>query len=267
MQALTDLILGVVLGAVQGLTEFFPVSSSGHLVIIEKLAGWAGFEVPDESVAIVVAVHGASLAAIVVAMWADLRRIVQFERKTILMLLLATVPVGLVGVFFKSRVEELFGSLLTVGVALIVTGVVLFIIELRKPGERSIGDVGVMKALLIGCAQALAVVPGLSRSGCTICAGLGSGLARDQAVRFSFLMAIPAIGGVCAYECLKAVTGSVEASTGFSWPLFAGGVISSFVFSLLAMKVLLKLVRRHKLSWFSLWCIPLGIIVLLVSFL
>jgi len=266
MSSLGELVYGILVGAVQGLTEFFPVSSSGHLVLFKKLAASMGFVSGEESLALEIAVHGASLAAICVALWPDILRIVSHERRTILLLIVATIPVGLVGVFLEGPVEALFDSLAAVGGALIVTGLLLIFIETRLRGTATASSMGPVRALLIGCAQAMAVVPGLSRSGCTISAGLGVGLERDQAVRFSFLVAMPAIGGAAFYQVLKVLRGSERFWEGHSWPLFAGAVASSFVFSLLAVVLLLRLVRRHKLSWFALWCIPVGAAALIVHF-
>ena len=202
MDALGELIFGLILGAVQGVTEFFPISSSGHLAIIQIFADKMGYGhfLGDKPIAFNVAVHGASLAAIVIVMRDDIKRIILGERRLLLMLLIATVPAGIVGVLLKSHIEKAFGSLNAVGLALIATGLVLILVEWKKPGDRRVSQTGLLDALIIGCGQAVAIMPGLSRSGCTIGAGLLRKLSRDEAVRYSFLMAIPAIGGAC---CVK----------------------------------------------------------------
>ncbi len=269
MDALGELIFGLILGAVQGITEFFPISSSGHLAIIQIFADKMGYGhvLGKEAIAFNVAVHGASLAAIVIVVRDDIKRIILHERRLLLMLLIATVPAGLVGVLLKSHIEDAFGSLNAVGLALIATGLMLILVEWKKPGDRSVSQTGLADALIIGCGQAVAIMPGLSRSGCTIGAGLLRRLSRDEAVRYSFLMAIPAIGGVCCYDLLTHLLKGADAWSGIPAPIFISGTVSSFVFSLLALTGLLKLVRRHKLSWFAIWCIPLGAIILIVHFL
>lgn len=252
----------IILGLVQGLTEFLPVSSSGHLAIGRELLG-AG--APDDLV-FEVTVHAATVLATIVVFRREilqlLRGLFRFkyneETDYILKILVSMIPVLVVGLFFKDRVEALFSSLAVVGAALLVTALLLFLSDRAKPGKAS-SRIGFGQAFLIGLGQAVAVIPGLSRSGTTISTGLLCGVRRESVAQFSFLMVlIPILGEAF----LDLVGGDMAASSTGALPL-ALGFAAAFASGLFACRVMIALVRKASLKWFALYCAVVGTIVIL----
>lgn len=261
----------IILGLVQGLTEFLPVSSSGHLTIGREILG---VEASGDLV-FEVTVHAATVLATIVVfrkqIWQLLRGLFRFknndETDYILKLCVSMIPVLVVGLFFKDRVEALFSSLLVVGVALLVTSLLLWLSDkgaLGRAGavERRNG-IGYGQALVVGLGQALAVIPGLSRSGTTISAGLLSGVRRDVMAQFSFLMVLVPILGE---TFLDLVGGEMAASSVGTLPL-ALGFVAAFLSGLFACRVMIALVRRASLRWFALYCAVVGAAVILFTLL
>ena len=253
----------LILGLVQGLTEFLPVSSSGHLVIFRELLG---AEAPQDLM-FEITVHVATALATIVIFRKQIIDLLQglfkfkynSQTEFILKLLVSMIPVAIVGFFFKDKVEELFSSLLVVGCALIVTALLLnFSDKARKKGEK---DVTWGQALVMGLGQAVAVVPGLSRSGTTISAGLLSGASRNKVAEFSFLMVLVPILGEAF---LDLVGGDAAASSIGTLPL-AIGFIAAFVSGLFACKAMIALVKKAGLKWFALYCAVVGLIVIICS--
>ncbi len=253
-------IEAIILGLIQGLTEFLPVSSSGHLAI-----GKALFGIETADLSFEVAVHAATVLATIVVFWKDIVKLLQglfkfqmnAETRYILLILLSMVPVFIVGMFFKDRVEALFGSgLLVVGFALLVTALLLFLSETlaaRRGGEG--GKVTWKSALWMGVAQAVAVVPGLSRSGSTIATGLLCGVKKEEVTRFSFLMVlIPILGEAF----LDVVGGDFGQSSVGMLPLLLG-FAAAFVSGLFACKFMIAIVKKAKLRWFALYCALVGL--------
>ncbi len=253
-------IEAIILGLIQGLTEFLPVSSSGHLAI-----GKALFGIETADLSFEVAVHAATVLATIVVFWKDIVKLLQglfkfqlnAETRYILLILLSMVPVFIVGMFFKDRVEALFGSgLLVVGFALLVTAMLLFLSETlaaRRGGEG--GKVTWKSALWMGVAQAVAVVPGLSRSGSTIATGLLCGVKKEEVTRFSFLMVlIPILGEAF----LDVVGGDFGQSSVGMLPLLLG-FAAAFVSGLFACKFMIAIVKKAKLRWFALYCALVGL--------
>ena len=249
----------IILGLVQGLTEFLPVSSSGHLAI-----GKALFGIETADLSLEVAVHAATVLATIVVFWKDIWKLLgglfkwkmNPETRYILLILLSMIPVFIVGMFFKDSVEALFGNgLLVVGCALLVTALLLFLSETltaRRGGEG--GKVTWKSALWMGLAQAVAVVPGLSRSGSTIAAGLLSGVSKQEVTRFSFLMVlIPILGEAF----LDVVGGDFGASSVGTLPLILG-FLAAFVSGLFACRFMIAMVRKARLKWFALYCVLVG---------
>ena len=257
-------IEAIILGIVQGLTEFLPVSSSGHLAI-----GKALFGIETTDISFEVAVHAATVLATIVVFRKDIVKLLQGlfqfkmnpETRYILLILLSMIPVFIVGVFFKDSVEELFGSgLLVVGVALIVTALLLFLSETlsaRRGGEG--GKVTWKSALWMGVAQAVAVVPGLSRSGSTIATGLLCGVRKDEVARFSFLMVLVPILGEAF---LDVVGGDFAASSVGVLPLVLG-FVAAFLSGLFACRAMIVLVKKARLKWFALYCALVGLACLI----
>ena len=249
----------LLLGLLQGLTEFLPVSSSGHLAIGKALFG---IETADLSFEIVV--HAATVLATIVVFWKEIVALfrglfkwqMNSETRYILLILLSMVPVFIVGMFFKDSVESLFGSgLLVVGCALLVTALLLFLSETlsaRRAGEGT--QVGWKSALWMGLAQAVAVVPGLSRSGSTIATGLLCGVKKEEVTRFSFLMVlIPILGEAF----LDVVDGGFAGSSVGSLQLLIG-FAAAFVSGLFACRFMIAMVRKARLKWFALYCLLVG---------
>ena len=264
-------IEAIILGIVQGLTEFLPVSSSGHLAI-----GKALFGIETADLSFEVAVHAATVLATIVVFWKDIVKLLQGlfkfqmnpETRYILLLILSMVPVFIVGMFFKDRVEEVFGSgLLVVGVALLVTAALLFLSEtlaarrempdqVRHDGTGHDGkEMSWKSALWMGVAQAVAVLPGLSRSGSTIATGLLCGVKKEEVTRFSFLMVLVPILGEAF---LDVVGGDFAASSVGLLPLVLG-FLAAFVSGVFACRFMIAIVKKAKLRWFALYCALVGL--------
>ena len=257
-------IEAIILGIVQGLTEFLPVSSSGHLAIGKVLFG---IETSDLSFEVIV--HAATVMATIVVFWKDIVALLQglfkwkmnAETRYILLILLSMIPVFIVGMFFKDYVESIFGSgLLVVGIALIVTALLLFLSETLTARRGSEGGKVTWKsALWMGLAQAVAVIPGLSRSGSTIATGLLCGVKKEEVTRFSFLMVLVPILGEAF---LDVVGGDFGQSTVGTLPL-ALGFVAAFLSGLFACKVMIAIVKKAKLKWFALYCVLVGLACLI----
>ncbi|MCR5710749.1 MAG: undecaprenyl-diphosphate phosphatase [Bacteroidales bacterium] len=260
-------IEAVILGLVQGLTEFLPVSSSGHLAIGKALFG---IETADLSFEVVV--HAATVLATIVVFWKDIVALLQGlfkfkmnpETRYILLILISMIPVFVVGMFFKDQVEALFGNgLRVVGCALIVTAILLFLSETLAARRGSEGGKVTWKsALWMGLAQAVAVIPGLSRSGSTIATGLLCGVKKEEVTRFSFLMVLVPILGEAF---LDVVGGDFAESTVGVLPLVLG-FVAAFVSGLFACRFMIAMVRKAKLRWFALYCVLVGLACLISTF-
>ena len=261
-----DWIQALILGLVQGLTEYLPVSSSGHLTIISTFFGIDG----ADNLEFTVAVHVATVLSTLVILWREidwiLKGLFKFkmndETKYALNILVSMIPVGVVGLFFKDKVEEAFGAgLLIVGVMLIVTSILLIFSYYAKPRKKE--HISLWDAFVIGVAQASAVLPGLSRSGSTIATGLMLGDKKEKLAQFSFLMVIPPILGEALLDVLKAVKG--EEAFGGSVDSFslAIGFIAAFLSGCFACKLMINLVKKGKLVYFGIYCAIVGVAVLL----
>lgn len=245
----------VVLGVLQGLTEFLPVSSSGHLVIGQALLGMEA-----EVLSFDIFVHVGTLVAVFAVFWGDIVRLLRHPfNKTVGLIILGCVPAGLMGFLLNDLFTSLFSSLVAVGCALIVTGVLLFISD-RFQGQRQIRDLNAGQALLVGLFQGLAITPGLSRSGSTIFGALLCGLKRSEAAKFSFLLSIPVILGAALKQVLDMRGGEIV----FQSSYLVGFVVAA-VCGYLAIRVFLKLLENKSLRYFSYYCWVLAIIVLLTQ--
>lgn len=255
-----------ILGLVQGLTEFLPVSSSGHLEIGKAILQ---IEARD-NLTFSIVVHGATVLSILVIFYKDLRDLLikafrfEYNESTsyLLKILLSMVPVGIVGIFFKDQVEAMFTSnLLLVGSMLLVTAALLIITNFVPSGSRKITY---LDALIIGIAQAIAVLPGISRSGATISTALMRGNNRDEAARFSFLMVILPILAANFLD-LKDLDPSAGGSVG--WVPLLVGFIAAFISGLIACKWMLSIVRKGKLLYFGIYCLVIGCIAIVAGFI
>ena len=264
----------LLMGLLQGLTEYLPVSSSGHLTIASALFGIEG----EENLTFTIAVHVATVLSTLVILWREivwlLRGLVDTkapllspERKYILAIVISMIPIGIVGVFFKDYVEAIFGSsLLIVGFCLIITSALLTMSYYARPRQKE--EISLWQAFVIGLAQSIAVLPGLSRSGSTIATGLLLGVKKEKMAQFSFLMVIPPILGEALLSILKAAKDGAEAAAGsISMSALAIGFIAAFVSGCLACKWMVSIVKKGKLVYFGIYCAIVGCIILLSSIL
>ena len=256
MDWLDDIILGVI----QGITEFLPVSSTGHLVVAETLLD----KKPDLTLNIIL--HAGTLLAILVFYHRDIWRAVARDRRVLELLVVGTIPVAVVGLVVKNWFRDLTEDPLLTGFMLLITGGVLLSTARRGPGEKDYHALTFRAVLLIGLVQAAAVMPGISRSGVTIVAGLAVGLRRESAAAFSFLLAIPAIGGATALQLFQWYFTRVATFNAAGPPPLDAGRMAlaagvSFVVGLAALWWLVGWLRRGRLHWFGLYCIPLGLAV------
>ena len=261
-----DWLQALVLGIVQGLTEYLPVSSSGHLAIGSYLFGIEG----EENLAFTVLVHVATVMSTFVVLWKEidwiLKGLFKFkmndETKNFLNIVVSMIPIGIVGVFFKDKVEEIFGSgLLIVGCCLLLTAALLTFSYYAKPRQRE--HISLKDAFIIGLAQACAVLPGLSRSGSTIATGLLLGNKKETMAQFSILMVLAPILGEMFLNIVKGEV--VFASIGVV-PMLAG-FISAFVVGCLACKFMIGIVKRGKLIWFAVYCAVAGVVSIVSNFM
>lgn len=264
-----DWLQALWLGIIQGLTEYLPVSSSGHLTIASHLFGIEG----EENLAFTVAVHVATVLSTLVILWKEIawifRGLFRFqyndETRYVANIVVSMIPVGIVGVFFKDKVEEVFGSgLVIVGAMLIVTALLLTFSYYAKPRAKE--NISIKDAFIIGLAQAVAVLPGLSRSGSTIATGLLLGNNKARLAQFSFLMVIPPILGEALLDTMKMVKYGTAAVMGdISLGVLAVGFIAAFVSGCVACKWMINIVKRGKLVYFAIYCAIVGVITLLLS--
>ena len=259
-----DWIQALILGIVQGLTEYLPVSSSGHLAIISHFFGIDG----EESLMFTVAVHVATVLSTLVMLWREidwiLKGLFKFEMneetKYALNILVSMIPVGIVGLFFKDKVEEAFGSgLLIVGVMLMLTAVLLIFSYYAKPRQKE--HLSLWDAFVFGVAQACAVLPGLSRSGSTIATGLMLGNKKEKLAQFSFLMVIPPILGEALLDIMKAMKGEAVMGNIGTFPLVIG-FLAAFLSGCFACKLMISVVKKGKLVYFGIYCAIIGLAVL-----
>jgi undecaprenyl-diphosphatase len=254
MDSLTQILI---LAVIQGVAEFLPISSSGHLVVAAALLAGGDsqrLEVADVNIVL----HAGTLLSILVFYWHRVWRLLLSERRTAGLVLLASVPAGLVGVTIKLTAEELIESPLLAGFMLIATGLMLLFTARLPRGWEEYGDMSWGAALWIGVSQALAILPGISRSGATICTGLAMGLTRESAATFSFLIAIPAIGGAALLEIVEL---SRQATLITPLSHLALGAAVSFVVGLVSLSWLVRILRGGGIYRFAWWCIPLGLAV------
>lgn len=267
-----NIIEAIILGIVQGLTEFLPVSSSGHLVLAEELLG-----LTTHNIRFVVVVHLGSLLAVLAVYRVQVGKIIRGLYKGRVryrkgrwkfddpntrlswLLVLATIPAGLAGFFFGGMIESVLFQPFWVGIFLAVTGLILFCIRFIKPED---GGLNWWRASIIGLAQAAAILPGISRSGSTIAAGIYSGVDKGRAAEFSFLLSIPVILGAGIMEFRKMMESAPEAAEIVTLLL---GAAASAISGYLAIRVLLNIINKGKLYYFAYYCWLLAIVVIIFS--
>lgn len=268
----------ILLGIIQGLAEFLPISSSGHLSVFQNFLGLANVEA--ENLFFDVLLHLGTLAAVFVAYWSEIKALVlefftmigmrklprgqkpdRLSRRMILFIIVATLPLFAV-LPIKDKVEGLYGNTFFIGFAFLLTGTLLFLSDRMNRGGKNLRTATIVDILLVGVGQAIAVVPGLSRSGTTISCGMARGFDREFAVKFSFLMSIPAVLGANLLSLVDAI------QTGIDWslmPMYLAGVITAAVSGYLAIRLLKYITQRGSFGAFCYYCWGAGLVTLILS--
>ena len=268
----------ILLGIIQGLAEFLPISSSGHLSVFQNFLGLA--DVEAENLFFDVLLHLGTLAAVFVAYWAEIKALVlefftmigvrklprgqkpdRLSRRMILFIILGTLPLFAV-LPIKDKVEGLYGNTFFIGFAFLLTGTLLFLSDRMNRGGKDLRTATIVDILLVGVGQAIAVVPGLSRSGTTISCGMARGFDREFAVKFSFLLSIPAVLGANLLSLVDAI------QVGIDWslmPMYLAGVVTAAVSGYLAIRLLKYITQRGKFGGLSYYCWGAGILTLILS--
>lgn len=269
-----DWLQALLLGIVQGLTEFLPVSSSGHLMIARDLLGVDAEGFLDFTVTVHFATVLSTLVVFWGVIWQLLKGLFQFryndETDYVCKLVVSMIPVGVVGLCFKDQVEGLFSdNLTTVAVCLLVTAALLCFSDIFTRRVRIVNNsrngISYLQAAIVGLGQACAVAPGLSRSGTTIATGLVAGVKREKMAQFSFLMVLAPILGEQLLDLLDMVGSTEAAAPGVGAAALLIGFASAFLSGLFACKVMIALVKRAKLSWFALYCAVVAVLLLIFA--
>lgn len=270
----------ILLGIVQGIAEFLPISSSGHLSLMQSLLGIGGLAELDNNAVYNVMLHIGTLVAVFVAYWDDIRDMIvelfvmvtgrakagKVEknmpmRRQILMMIIATLPLFLV-LPFEDRIQSIGAYPLLVGIALIINGVILFVADRLPRGKKNEKDITALDALLIGLFQVVATAPGISRSGITITAGMGRKLDRAYAVKFSFLLSLVAVAGAVFLKVLDLFKMEIDVA---ALPAYLVGMIIAGVVGYASIKLLQKIVDKGKFGGFAYYCWAVGLIAVVGS--
>lgn len=269
-------IESIILGIVQGLGEFLPISSSGHLVLASELLG---VEPNEGSLLFNILLHFGTLIAVFIAYYKDILELIveafkwvldgfklrdKENRKFILFIIISTIPLVFV-LPIKSTLENIFSNTLVVGFALIYTSILLFASDKVVKGYKTVGETTYKNALAVGIMQAFAVIPGISRSGSTITTGLFCGFSREYAVKYSFIMSIPVILGANVVSIVEAI--SQKTDLGMSIPVCFAGVVSAAVSGILAIKLVRYIIKNDKFIYFAIYTLIVGLITIGVNIL
>ena len=262
----------IILGIVQGLSEFLPVSSSGHLMLLAQVGFFNGTMLamgPGSQLFTGIVLHCATLCAVILFLRRDIAGIItgsvralrlkEFSDpalKTALFVLAASIPGGIIGFSCRELIEALFTSIVPVLVLLILNGLMLLSAKIMPQGDRKISEIGVYRALMVGLAQAVAIVPGISRSGSTIVCGMAGGMAPEESARFSFLLSIPVIAGAGLYEAIHSPNGALRSD--IVLPLLVASLVS-FLTALVSLCLIFAVVRRIRIEVFGYYTIAAGI--------
>lgn len=245
----------VILGIVQGLTEFLPVSSTAHLVLLPWFFHWSG---ALDTLTFDIALHAGTLCALLLCLWRDWLEIITKRPRLFLLIIIATVPAGVAGITLNDFVEHTLRTPYIICVSLVVVGFVMLFSE-KMYKHKDISRINLPDALAIGMAQAVALIPGVSRSGITISAGLFRGLERESSARFSFLLSTPVIAGAVLLHGRKIIAGS----TPYDFRLFASGFIASAVTGYFAIRFMLDFFRRHPINIFVYYRFLLAAVIII----
>lgn len=266
--------VAAILGAVQGLAEFLPISSSGHLALVQSVLHFEQYNV--DAVAFDLVLHLGTLVAVVIAFWGDVKTLVvsfvqwvidgfrirsRPSRRLIVLLLLATLPLAL-GAVLEHYVKAAFTSTLFIGIALCFTAGMLWVASRHAGGKKTEADAPYSDGLKVGLWQLIALFPGVSRSGSTICGGLFSGFQKDFAVRFGFLLSIPAVCGAAVFSLPDLLHGGLDKT--LLAPCIVGFVVSALC-GYLAIFTVRLLMKKNSFRWFSLYCLAVGVVTIVLS--
>jgi undecaprenyl-diphosphatase len=249
----------IISGIVQGITEFLPVSSSGHLVILHNYFGYK-----EPQLLFNVFLHVATLFAVIVYFWKDILNAIIKERKLLLAVFIGSIPTAFIGYFFKDIFESLFANVIIVGIMLYITAILLFLADIAGKNKNTAGsnrNPGLMNAVLVGIAQGISIIPGISRSGATISSGILLKIGREMAVKFSFLLSIPAIAGALFLKLPDIKGGIIHV------PQIAVGMFCAFLFGLVSIYMLIKTVIKGKLKFFAFYCLIAGTAAIVKGFI
>ncbi len=244
----------IVLGIVQGVTEFFPISSTAHLVLLPWVFGWGG---DLDTLTFDVALHAGTLMSLFICFRKDIRNMLRKDYRLLMLIAIGTVPAGFAGLYLRDYVASELRSPVVIAASLVVVGCVMYGSE-KLGRNRTVKGLGVLDAILIGIAQAVALVPGVSRSGITISAGLMRGMKRHEALRFSFLLSMPAIGGATVLEGSKLLSDAGQYDLG----LFAVGFCTSLATGVIAIKFMLMYLKTHTMNVFVIYRVVLAGVIL-----
>lgn len=257
----------LILGIVQGLTEFLPVSSSGHIELGKALLG----SISEENLAFTIIVHFGTVCSTLIIFRRDIGQIITglFQRgwnehhRFVINVLISMIPVLIVGLLWKDQVEALFdGRIVFVGCMLLITGLLLLATVWATKKDQPVKP---RSAFLVGVAQAVAVLPGISRSGATIATGLMLGIDRARIARFSFLMVIPPILGITLLDIKDLAEADAAGTLSIHWSNLAIGFVCSFLTGLLACRWMIELVKRGKISYFAIYCFAVGLLAIILG--
>src|SRR5690554_6787987 len=263
---MNEILQKIILGIIQGLTEFLPVSSSGHLEIVKVLIG--DDYLSEASLLTTVVLHFGTAVATIVVFWQDIQELIidLFIKKSkesirfCTAILVSMIPAVIVGIVFESQINSMFtGQLMLVGICLLITGGLLLLADKAKTTDR---DVSVGRGFWIGVAQMIAILPGISRSGATISTSVLLGIDREKAARFSFLMVVPLIFGKIA----KDVMTSDVALSNTSWSALGAGFLAAFLVGMWACNWMVGIVKRSKLYYFTIYCVLAGLLAIAMHF-
>ncbi len=269
-----DFLSVLILGIVQGITEFLPISSSAHLIIFRELFGIGAGMAGDVELAFDVALHLGTLLAIGIYFFKDFitmiskgltKGVKDREGKILWYLIVATIPAAIVGVLFEDPIENIIrGNLYIIATALAVMGIIIYLADKYSKQTKTVGDLSLKDALLIGCSQAFALIPGFSRSGTTIATARTLGVDRTSAAKFSFYLSAPVVCGAVVLKLLDSATWAIIAA---NYQTFLMGIVISFIIGLICIKYLLKYLHNHDFKIFMFYRVILALIVIVLQLL
>lgn len=257
-----EYVKAIILGLIQGLTEFLPVSSSGHLVLFQNLFG-----IQEATQAFSILLHLATLIAVFIYYWEDIWSLIRnpFQKTTVL-LIAGTIPTVIIALLFNDTFDAIFGKGKFIGFNFLLTGCILLYADTRKGGRKKIRNMSIFDALIVGMMQGVAILPAVSRSGMTISACLTRHMDKENAARFSFLLSIPAILGAVVLTVKDIVTGEVVLGEAVGMGPMAAGFVAAAVSGYLAIRFMVDILKKGKLKWFSVYVFVLGAVLLLDQF-